>query len=277
MKARPLAPDDLGPLCALVDADRLAGQAPCCPARLEAVLAGRSKASAWQWEQLSRLRNVGVEDGSGALVGAGAAARDGDGVPQVLWLHAGEDRRVVDAVVFNLLRGVRGSAGAGAGAFGLASDLAPVVEGLPRAARPATHASLLDRGFAGTDRWLYLRAAGAGAAPTLPHRTVGHAGELRIEVPDAAGATLAAAEIGLLGPETGVVWWLEVDPGHRRAGWGRQALRAARHALAGLGATGSVLVVDHDAPTERDRRPALALYQAEGYEIVDHLWSYRRP
>jgi hypothetical protein len=37
-----------------------------------------------------------------------------------------------------------------------------------------------------------------------------------------------------------------------------------------------VLFVDHDDPESRDRRPALELYLAEGFTVVDHLWSYRR-
>ena len=37
-----------------------------------------------------------------------------------------------------------------------------------------------------------------------------------------------------------------------------------------------VLFVDHDDPKARDRRPALELYLAEGFAVVDHLWSYRR-
>jgi hypothetical protein len=37
-----------------------------------------------------------------------------------------------------------------------------------------------------------------------------------------------------------------------------------------------ILFVDRDDPVGRDRRPALALYESEGFAVVDHLWSYRR-
>jgi hypothetical protein len=46
--------------------------------------------------------------------------------------------------------------------------------------------------------------------------------------------------------------------------------------LAEEGAAEVVLFVDHDDPAGRDRRPALELYLAEGFTIVDHLWSYQR-
>jgi len=73
-----------------------------------------------------------------------------------------------------------------------------------------------------------------------------------------------------------VIWWLEVEPEFRRRGLGRQLLRAARSALAEAGVADVILLVDHDDPQARDRRPALDLYEAEGFTVVDHLWSYRR-
>ncbi len=88
---------------------------------------------------------------------------------------------------------------------------------------------------------------------------------------------MGGAELSLPAPGLGVIWWLEIEPEHRRRGLGRQLLRAAR-----TGAwprrrwTEVVLFVDHDDPKARDRRPALELYLAEGFTVVDHLWSYRR-
>ncbi len=88
---------------------------------------------------------------------------------------------------------------------------------------------------------------------------------------------MGGAELSLPAPGLGVIWWLEIEPEHRRRGLGRQLLRAARSVLAEAGAsTTSILFVDHDDPKARDRRPALELYLAEGFTVVDHLWSYRR-
>jgi ribosomal protein S18 acetylase RimI-like enzyme len=93
---------------------------------------------------------------------------------------------------------------------------------------------------------------------------------------DAGGRLAGGAELSLPAPGVGVIWWLEIEPEYRRQGLGRQLLRAARSVLAEEGVDDVILFVDHDDPKARDRRPALELYQAEGFTVVDHLWSYRR-
>ena len=93
---------------------------------------------------------------------------------------------------------------------------------------------------------------------------------------EVAGNAVGGAELSLPAPGLGVIWWLEIEPEHRRRGLGRQLLRAARSVLAEEGVDDVILFVDHDDPKARDRRPALELYLAEGFTVVDHLWSYRR-
>jgi len=93
---------------------------------------------------------------------------------------------------------------------------------------------------------------------------------------DLDGHPAGGAELSLPAPGVGVIWWLEIEPEYRRRGLGRQLLRAARTVLAEEAVTDVVLFVDHDDPRSRDRRPALELYRAEGFSVVDHLWSYRR-
>ena len=124
-------------------------------------------------------------------------------------------------------------------------------------------------------RWLYLCAAGPGPTPDVPIRVIGPPGDCRVEASGPDGA-VGGAEIGLTGPGTGVIWWLEVEPPHRRSGYGRALLRGARRALADAGATSTVLLVDLDAGAERDRQWALHLYESEGFEVADELWSYER-
>jgi ribosomal protein S18 acetylase RimI-like enzyme len=166
-------------------------------------------------------------------------------------------------------------------AFWFATELSVGLEGLPRSARRVTHEALTARGFTGRDRWLYLRATGPGPPPTATEAGAGAteyhcrglAGELRVEL-TVGGEPVGEAELSVPVPGLGVVWWLEIAPGHRRRGHGRQLLRAARSVLAGAGAEDSILFVDHDDPEERDRRPALELYRNEGFTVVDHLWSY---
>ena len=274
MKARPLGPDDVDAVCGLVDRDHLPGQPPCSPERVAAALAGRSTTDPWWWRELATMRTIGVEAPDGSLVAAGALGRRAGGERYLLWLHAGEAPEYVEAALWPLLRGVR--RGDPIFAFWAATELAIGLEGLPRDHRPATHEALVARGFTGEDRWLYLTAPAAGGpAPEMAFRRRGVGSELRVEL-DADGRPAAGAELGLPAPGVGVIWWLEVEPGFRRRGLGRQALRAARSVLAEAGATEVALFVDHDDPRARDRRPALGLYQAEGFSVVDHLWSYRR-
>ncbi|HVW34325.1 MAG TPA: GNAT family N-acetyltransferase [Acidimicrobiia bacterium] len=273
MKARPLGPEDVEALCALVDADRLPGQAPCTPERARTALAGRSTTDPWWWGELATMRAIGVEDAGGTLVGAGAVARRRTGERYLLWLHAGEVPEVVEAVLWPLLRGVRRPDPIFA--FWSATELAVGLEGLPHGHRPATHAALLDRGFTGEDRWLYLTARAACAAPTAAFRRRGHGAEVRVEL-DVDGHSVGGAELSLPAEGFGVIWWLEIEPEHRRRGLGRQLLRAARTVLVEEGVEDVVLFVDHDDPKTRDRRPALKLYEAEGFTVADHLWSYRR-
>ena len=274
MKARPLGPEDVAGLCTLIDRDRLPGQPRCTPERVSAVLAGHSTTDPRWWRELATMRTIGVEGPDGSLVAAGALGWRRSGERHLLWLHAGEDPEHVEAALWPLLRGVRRPDPIFA--FWAATELSIGLEGLPRGHRPATHDALLARGFTAEDRWLYLTApAAAGLAPEAPFRRRGVGSELRVELV-AEGKAAAGAELSLPAPGVGVIWWLEVEPEFRRRGVGRQLLRAARSVLAEEGASEVVLFVDHDDPAARDRRPALALYEAEGFTVVDHLWSYRR-
>ena len=272
MNTRPLGPDDVDAVCALVDLDRLPGQPACTAERVRTALAGRSTTDPWWWGELATMRTIGVE-ADGSLVAAGALGRRRNGDRYLLWLHGAEDPRLVEAALWPLLRGVR--RGDPIFAFWSATELSVGLEGLPRRHRPVTHEALLARGFTGGDRWLYLTGPAAAEAPDLPYHRRGHGAELRVEL-DVDGRPAGAAELSLPAPGVGVIWWLEIEPEFRRRGLGRQLLRAARAVLAEEEATEVVLFVDHDDPKARDRRPALALYDAEGFTVVDHLWSYQR-
>ncbi|MGH8971749.1 MAG: GNAT family N-acetyltransferase [Acidimicrobiia bacterium] len=272
MKLRPLGPADAAAICALVDADRLPGQPACTPERVMAVLTGRSTLDAWSWRQLATMRVLGAESGSGQLVGAGAVGRRPSGQRHLLWLHAREERPVLDALLVNLLRGVR--LADPVSAFSLGTELTVGLEGLPVEMRSATHEAVLARGFTGTERWLYLRGTEPSPAPAVPFRRRG-VSDIRVELAP-GGTVVGNAELGLPAPGLGVIWWLEIDPDQRRQGHGRQLLRASRQVLADAGATETILFVDRDSPGTPDRRPALALYLSEGFSIVDRLWSYRR-
>jgi ribosomal protein S18 acetylase RimI-like enzyme len=276
VKTRPLGPDDVEPLRALVDADRIPGQPACTPDMVWSTLTGRSRVAAWWWKQLASMKVLGVETASGELAGAGAVGRLAQGGARyLLWVHAREDREVLDAVIWSLLRGARRTDPVFA--FWFASDLSVGLEGLPRTARPETHEALVARGFSGLDRWLYLRAteAGPGPAADTEYHCRGLTGDLRVELTVDA-EPVGEAELSVPTPGLGVIWWLEIAAEYRGRGHGRELLRAARHALAQAGAKETILFVDHDDPKARNRQPALELYRREGFAVVDHLWSYRR-
>ncbi|MGH9038716.1 MAG: GNAT family N-acetyltransferase, partial [Acidimicrobiia bacterium] len=190
----------------------------------------------------------------------------------ILWLHAREDRAVLDALLVNLLRGVR--LADPVTAFSLTTELTVGLEGLPRESRATTHEAVLARGFTGAERWMYLRATEPSTRPELPFRRRG-IGDMRVELAP-GGRAVGGAELSLPAPGLGVIWWLEIDPGQRRHGHGRELLRAARAVLAEAGATETILFVERDSPEAPDRRPALALYLSEGFSIVEGLWSYSR-
>ncbi len=273
MRIRPFGPGDVGPLCALVDADRLPGQPPCTPEMVATVLAGRSTIDGWSWEQLATMRVLAAEGPTGELLGAGATGRRRSGERYLLWLHAREDRRTLDLLLAGLLRGAKRTDPFYGFAF--PTELTVALEGLPRLARPVTHDALAAKGFAGEESWLYLRATEAGPAPQSEFRQRGQGPDLMIELLS-EGEVVGSAELGQPVPGLGLLWWLEVDPAHQRKGHGRQLLRVARHALCEAGALETILFVDHDARKRRDWRPALALYLSEGFEVVDRLWCYHR-
>ncbi len=91
----------------------------------------------------------------------------------------------------------------------------------------------------------------------------------------AGEATIAEVQISLVNTN-GVVWWLFVDEQQRGKGLGKSLFRQALRLLHDVGAETVILYVDHDDPAERDRRPAIALYRAHGFQEIDHLWSYWR-
>jgi ribosomal protein S18 acetylase RimI-like enzyme len=273
LRVRPLTPDDVGALCRLVEADRLPGQPACTPEMVAWTLAGRSRLHRWWWQQLVAFRMLAVESTGGNLMGAGATGRRANGWRYLLWLHAREDPPVVEHLLGSFLQGI-GPADP-VYAFWFSTELSVGLDGLPRRARAVTHDALLAAGFTGVDRFAYLRADEPGPSPEVSFRCRGQGGDFHLEI-GPEDAPLGAADSSLPAAGLGTVWWLEVEEAHRRRGTGRQLLRAARSLLAEAGATETILLVDHDDPVERDRRPALALYRSEGFSVVDHLWSYRR-
>jgi ribosomal protein S18 acetylase RimI-like enzyme len=162
-------------------------------------------------------------------------------------------------------------------AFWIATPLTLGVEALPMEHRPVMHQVLLAAGFTGKDDWLYMKGLPLSHQPEgnklaeIERRKEGwkvsfYEGHERI----------ADAEIGLGEDHIGVLWWIEVQEHWRGQGLGKQLLLQIRKILGDAGTQTILLYVDHDDPTERNRLPAIRLYQSQSFVVIDHLWSYKK-
>ena len=276
LNSRPLGPDDVEALCAAGrpgPPPRPAGLHPGTgPHRPGRPVDHRSVVVARAGHDADDRRGgaaTGRWSGRGRWAGGAAATATCSGSTP------GRTPGLVEAVLWPLLRGVR--RGDPIFAFWSATELSVGLEGLPRQHRPATHEALLDPGLHRPGPVaLPRRRPAAAEAPETPYRRRGHgcraAGGARGR--RAAGGRRRAEPSGSRGSGSS-------------GGWRSSRSTAAGGSAASCcGPPGQcwprrasddvVLFVDHDDPKARDRRPALELYLAEGFTVVDHLWSYRR-
>jgi ribosomal protein S18 acetylase RimI-like enzyme len=280
---QPLRFEDIGPTLDLINADRLPGQPICNRRALDMALRGESPTDAHWWKELTNVTAVVAKRGRIVAGVAAFAIAAADRSGWLLWLHAGEDREVVEALVDHVLNELRGSSHIYA--FWIATALTLGVEALPVERRPVSHEVLTSRALVGRDSWRFMVAnldglpavtEGQEVAAVVPNSGPGELPAWRLIVGD-PNEPMASAEIAL-GPDgCGVLWWIEVEPAHRGRGMGRALLQQAMRFLALRGAQTVAGCVDHDDPRDRDRRPAVRLLESVGFEDVDHLWSYESP
>ena len=279
---RPYAESDFEQLIDLLRRrEPIPGQPRVSPQMVKAALDGTSPIDGGWWAELTNLRHL-VIPVDGVLAGAAAVGTSkADGAGYLLWLAA-DDHQIVGMLVdaaLNALKGTRVQR-----AFSFATALDEGMEGLPIHLRPDVHQALLSRGFVDEDMWVYMRRNLSQSDPFLADGDLAAAFTVSEgEDPQSwritadGGADEGVVEVGLLPSGTGIVEWLHVDDAHRGRGLGKAVLSVGLRHLVSLGASEVILYVDHDAPgTERDRTAALALYQATGFEVVDHLHSYER-
>jgi len=229
-------------------------------------MAGHASIDQYFWQGMMLSTIVITHDHQ--LVGvAGYGTKEQDGY--LIWLHAHEDKAIIQVLVQAVLRKLR--ACQRILAFWFATPLTLGVEGLPISHRPVTHQVLCEAGFVGEDCWLYM-----GGNPASQEgediAQVEHTGQdWKLSV-RAGEAVIAEAQVSLV-DTIGVVWWLFVDEQQRGKGLGKSLFRQALRILHEVGAETIILYVDHDDPIERDRRPAITLYRAHGFQVIDHLWS----
>jgi ribosomal protein S18 acetylase RimI-like enzyme len=194
----------------------------------------------------------------------------------ILWLHAREEPSAVRRLLDRALAELGGCPTVEA--FSFASALGMGLEALPVRHRAATHTALLDRGFAGSDLWRYMRRdLPAPGLPTCSYRAKCEEDRRVLQV-ERGGQVVAEATIGEPVDGIGVLWWIGVEPPARGEGLGLRLLGSALDLLAGLGAREVILYVDDDASDddpERSRVAANALYERVGFVEVDRLWSYQ--
>jgi ribosomal protein S18 acetylase RimI-like enzyme len=245
-------------------------------AMLAEALAGRSSVDSGWWAELADLTAEVATTGTGRVVGVVSyAVRPRDGAGVIVWLHGGEDRGVVDALLDHVLSRLVGRP---VEAFSFATALGLGMEALPIRHRPVTAAALTDRGFLGTDLWRYMCAdLPVTGLPRTSYTTSSDGDRLSLTVRD--GETLfGEATVGPPVQGIGVLWWISVEPAARGRGLGKALLGSALDLLSGLGANQVILYVDDDEPDgERDRTAANRLYERAGFIEVDRLLSYRRP
>lgn len=273
---RPVEARDERAVLELVNADQVPGQPVATPAMLAEALAGRSSVDGGWWDELAGLTTEVATASTGQVVGVVSyATRPRDGVGIILWLHGGEDRRVIDALLDHTLSRL---AERPIEAYPFATALGLGMEALPARHRPVTATALTDHGFLGSDLWRYMRAdLPITGLPRTSYTTSSDSDRRTLTVRDGA-ALLGETTIGLPVQGIGVLWWISVEPAARGRGLGRALLGSALDLLAGLGAQQVILYVDDDEPGgERDRTVANRLYEQAGFVEVDRLLSYQRP
>ena len=138
------------------------------------------------------------------------------------------------------------------------------------------HRVLLVNDFLETDEWLYMKGPVLSQQPPpLTTRTEikQHKNRWQLLLHQDE-EQVAEAEIGIGKNQKGVVWWIEVQEKWRGRGFGKDLLLQARNVLNNAGAKEVLLYVDRDDSLERNRIPAIRLYQSQGFTVIDHLWSY---
>lgn len=284
MTVRPYKDADFDGLSALLQrVPPVPGQPRVSPEMVRAALAGTSPIDGGWWAEIEDLRHLVLPDSRGGLTGAVAVGvSKADGAGYLLWL-ATDDVAVIGTLMDAALRALAGTKVQRA--FHFATALDEGLEALPIHLRPEVHEALVSRGFADEDVWVYARRSLTDSDDPALTNTGATTGFVAIDgeehdtwrITAAAGPDEGVVELGLLPSGTGIIEWLHVDDAHRGQGLGRRVLTAGLQKLASLGATEVILYVDHDAPgTDRDRTAALGLYEAMGFEVVDHLHSYER-
>lgn len=267
----------------VINSDRLPGQPACSESMLSEAVAGRSPVDSGWWAELQPPVTEVLCDADGVICGVVSyARRPRDNAGLVLWVHGREERHVVEGLLDRAIDELDGARSLEA--FEFACALSVGLEGLPSRHRPVTRSALMARGFVEADLWRYMhRLLPAPEVPVAAEAHIAPDSEQPgwvIELLASGGTRVADAHVSVAAPGLGVLWWIGVDPAHRRQQLGWRLLGTALDVLCRAGAREAILFVDDDAAPddpERGRGAANALYDRAGFTEVDRLCSYRRP
>ncbi|WP_214322749.1 DUF5994 family protein [Nonomuraea sediminis] len=260
---------------ALINADRLPGQAPCTAKMLGDAVEGVCASDPIRWAELERPRTEVMTDDDGEVVGViSSTTRVRDDAGLILWLHGRELVTVIEPLVGHVL-GWLGPRPA-VQAFSIPSALTPGLGALPSRRRPVTCKVLEHAGFAGRGSWHYLHRDRGGLilVPTSPL--------VRVEpslTPPGWWLTIREQDLAVEAVvETpvdgvGVLWWLGTDLAHADATLDQALLDQAMAVLYTHGAH-EVLLYAEGEPCRP--HPGWSLFDSAGFTEVDHLMAYER-
>ncbi len=264
----------------LLHADQLPSQPRTTVQDVQHAFVGQATIDQKWWEALAVIRTIVATQSSDVLGVASFgiqqtepfATLQPDGSGCLLWLHAREDRSVIEALLAAVLAELQERPRIYA--FWFATPLTVGIEGLPVAHHPVTHQVLLEHHFVGKDDWLYMAGPVVTQADQIAEvEKTARGWKLSLREGD---GRIAEATVSMDKDRFGVLHWLWVREDRRGQGLGTRLFLQARKVLGDAGAQTVLLFVDHDDLGERDRTPAIRLYQRHGFGVIDHLWSYWR-
>jgi GNAT superfamily N-acetyltransferase len=299
LTCRPCTSADEPAVRALVNADRLPGQA-----EVDAAAVARAVRGAWLvdlpgWSDAAPTRtDVLADDSAGTVVGAVSyAQRPGGGAGMLLWLHCqADDRTLADSLVAHVL-GALGTRPVHA--FTVPTPLSaglpglPGPPGLPAENRAGTRTALVAAGFTRHEIGRYFLAdlspeLRSGEPRTYPLADLDdHSDPDRWELHlrDTDGTLLGQATLGRPVGGRGTLWQLGVDAPFRRKGLGHalldQSLRVLAHhgaeeVYACLSLSGSRSGSGLSTPASDDGAAAERLLLDAGFKEFDRFLAFTR-
>jgi ribosomal protein S18 acetylase RimI-like enzyme len=271
----------------LINYNKFNGQPSCNKLMLDGALAKKSLIDSSYWREINDFYNlccVAKEDNKLlGIIGYGIRS-DNSGV--ISWLYCQGNKQVEQALINYALSDLNKCKEIEA--FTHASGLDLGLEGLP-GNRTSTNQLLLESGFDRQDLWLYMtydlnnrgqliekdqQVEIQELNPNKINKDYRQARHFNLFIKQ-DNETVANAEF-IIYQSIGLLSWIEVNSHFRNQGYARRLIKQIKLLAVSSQVKQIILYVDHDQPEnkDRDRRPAIKLYLSEGWEEIDHLYSY---